>query len=291
MKDGIERQDYLSLVEVFAAHPDFRTEDGRWKLVDQAFRGIPRADAATGGLDLRDPPRNAAGSLVGGLLDFGRLGQRQTLSLVLEALRERVGDDQRAELDRLISVLEGLQGENPSPPGQASPTVLGSSAAPSGARPSRDLVYISYRHRDRQWHQRLRRVLDADPRLCGRVWDDTEIPGDADWQREIDAHVSRTRVMIMLASDDYFDPAISGAFASEVVPALAAREQGELAILWIPVRPMSIAAAPVRHIMAATGPGAVPLATLPPDGQAQTLIGIYRVPWLRLGAGSVPGGA
>jgi hypothetical protein len=108
------------------------------------------------------------------------------------------------------------------------------------------------------------------------VWDDTEIPGDADWQREIDAHVPRARVMIMLASDDYFDPAVSGAFESEVLPALAAREKGEVAILWLPVRPMSIAAAPVRHIMAATGAGAIPLANLPRDGQAQALIAIYR---------------
>ena len=191
----------------------------------------------------------------------------------MEALRERVGDDRRAELDRLIGVLEGHQVATPNPPGQASPTALGSSAAPSGARPSRDLVYISYR--DREWQQRLRRVLDADPRLGGRVWDDTEIPADADWQREIDEHVPRARVMIMLASDDYFDPAVSGAFASEVVPALAAREQGELAILWLPVRPMSIAAAPVRHITAATGAGTVPLALLPPDGQAQALIRVY----------------
>ncbi len=276
MKDGIERQDYLSLVEVFASHPDFRTEDGRWKLVDQALRGIPRADAATGGLDLRDPPRDAAGSLVGRLLDFGRLGQRQSLSLVLEALRERVGDDRRAELDRLIGVLEGYQATNPNSPGQASPAAPGSSAAAHGAQLPRDLVYISYRHRDREWHERLRRILDADPRLRGRVWDDTEFAAGGDWQREIDAHLPRARVMIMLASDDYFDPAVSGAFASEVIPALAAHAQGELTILWLPVRPMSIGVAPVRHITAATGAGTVPLANLSPDGQAQALIRVYR---------------
>lgn len=128
MKDSIERPDYLSLVEAFATHPDFRTEDGRWKLVDAAFRGIPGAERATGGLDLSDPPRSAAGSLVGRLLDFGRLGQRHTLSLVLEALRERLGDDRRAEIDRLIGVLDGQKGATPTTPRQASPTAPGSAA-------------------------------------------------------------------------------------------------------------------------------------------------------------------
>ena len=128
MEDSIERHDYLSLVETFATHPDFRTEDGRWKLVDAAVRGIPGAERATGGLDLRDPPRNASASLVGRLLDFGRLGQRHTLSLALEALRERLGDDRRADLDRLIGMLDGHQEAIPNPPAPASPTAPGSAA-------------------------------------------------------------------------------------------------------------------------------------------------------------------
>jgi hypothetical protein len=139
MKDRIKRPDYLSLVEVFAAHPDFRTEEGRWKLVDEAFRGIPRADAVTGVLDLHDPPRNAATSLVGRLLDFGRLGERHTLSLVLETLRDRVGDERRAELDRLIGVLEGHQEATPAPlPGEPTApeasTILFLAANPDGTQ-------------------------------------------------------------------------------------------------------------------------------------------------------------
>jgi hypothetical protein len=139
MKDRIKRPDYLSLVEVFAAHPDFRTEEGRWKLIDEAFRGVPRADAAIGVLDLRDPLRSAATSLVGRLLDFGRLGERHTLSLVLETLRDRVGDERRAELDRLIGVLEGHQEATPAPlPGEPTApeasTILFLAASPDGTQ-------------------------------------------------------------------------------------------------------------------------------------------------------------
>ena len=140
MEDSIERHDYLSLVETFATHPDFRTEDGRGKLVDAAVRGIPGAERATGGLDLRDPPRSAAGSLVGRLLDFGRLGQRHTLSLALEALRERLGDDRRADLDRLIGMLDGHQEASPTAPGSAADTRAQETSPPpaphaSGSRP------------------------------------------------------------------------------------------------------------------------------------------------------------
>ncbi len=126
MKASVERQDYLSVVEAFATHPDFRTEDGRWKLVDEAFRGIAGAERAKGGLDLRDPPRNAAGSLVGRLLDFGRLGERHSLSLVVETLRERVGDDERPGLDRLIRVLDGKEStpNGPAPAASANAQIL-----------------------------------------------------------------------------------------------------------------------------------------------------------------------
>ena len=106
MKVNVERQDYLSLVEVLATHPDFRTEDSRWKLVDEAFRGIPGAERVTGGLDLRDPPRNAAGSLVGRLLDFGCLDGRHALGLLLEPLAERLGDDRRPAIGILIRDLD-----------------------------------------------------------------------------------------------------------------------------------------------------------------------------------------
>jgi 3',5'-cyclic AMP phosphodiesterase CpdA len=126
MKASVERQDYLTLVEVFATHPDFRTEDGRWKLVDAAFRGIAGVERAKGGLDLRDPPRNAAGSLVGRLLDFGRLGERHSLALVLETMRERAGDDERAELDRLIRVLDAREvpSRGPAPAGAPAAQIL-----------------------------------------------------------------------------------------------------------------------------------------------------------------------
>ena len=74
------------------------------------------------------------------------------------------------------------------------------------ARFMRDLVYISYSHKDKAWHERLRKVLDADPEIRDLIWDDTKIPPSAGFAREIDEHVARARIMIMLGSEDYFAP-------------------------------------------------------------------------------------
>jgi hypothetical protein len=125
MAPTLDRADFQGLVQIFADHRDFRTEASRWGLIDEAFRGVPRASAASGGLDLRDPPRNAAVALVGGLADFGCLGDRHSLALVLETLRDRCGDDLRPELDRLSDVLDArCRHTGPSRSGQATADIL-----------------------------------------------------------------------------------------------------------------------------------------------------------------------
>ena len=210
------------------------------------------------------------------LLDRGCLGSRHALSVLLDVVRSQAGDDKQEAFQALIDELDRRCSA-----ARATPEASLPSAKPAGAK--RDLVYISYRHRDREWHDRLRSVLDADPRLRDLVWDDTKIPADADWEQQIREHVPRARIMIMLVSDDYFDPAISGAAKTEVEAALAARERGELAVLWFPVRPMSIAASPVHHIMAATGAGTAPLALLPPTEQQAALIKVYHEVLRQLG--------
>ena len=132
------------------------------------------------------------------------------------------------------------------------------------AAPNRTLVYISYSHKDKAWHKRLRRVLDADPLIRQRVWDDTKIRASAEWHGEIEAHFRRARVLIMLGSPDYFAPHC-GARELEIEPGIAAHANGELAILWVPVRAHPLSATPVAHIMAATGPGAPSLDRVAPE--------------------------
>ena len=70
----------------------------------------------------------------------------------------------------------------------------------------RNLVYISYNHRDRAFCDELCEVLLRDVRLREFVWVDTMIPDGAVWRDVIDDHVARARIMIMLVSANYLDP-------------------------------------------------------------------------------------
>jgi hypothetical protein len=203
------------------------------------------------------------------LLDRGCLGSRHALSLLLETVRDAAGDERQAEFQALI---EGLDQRCAKATARSSNVAL----------PVRDLVYISYRHRDREWHTQLRQVLDADARLRKLIWDDTKIPSGSDFQRQIDDHVARARIMIMLASDDYFGPKC-GAAECEIKPALEAQRKGEMLILWLPVRPMSIASSPVAHLMAASGAGAAPLATRSPEARDAALVKVYHAVLHHLG--------
>ena len=144
-----------------------------------------------------------------------------------------------------------------------------------GASTPRDLVYISYSHKDKPWHRKLRRILDADPDIRDRVWDDTKIRASADFAKEINQHVARARVMIILGSQHYF-ALNSGAARCETRPALEAHRDGELDILWFPVAAHSFSSSPVGHLMAATGVGAVPLEQLPPAEQNKALRKVHQ---------------
>jgi hypothetical protein len=136
--------------------------------------------------------------------------------------------------------------------------------------PKRDLVYVSYSHRDKQWHGKLREVLDKDDRLP--VWDDTKIPAGADFEREIREHVSRARIMIMLVSPDYVSPNC-GAAELEIKPALEAAKKGDVNVLWIPVRPSDVFQHPIGKLLAAHDP-ARPLEALDPAAQQKALTGV-----------------
>jgi len=159
----------------------------------------------------------------------------------------------------------------PDAPGPTpAPTDPQAPATTPPAGPERRLVYLSYSHQDRDWHRRLRAVLDAHPALKDRIWDDTKLRAGRSVTQEIRAHVPQARVMIMLGSPDYFAPGC-GARELETLPALADWQRGDLDILWLRVRGHPIAGTPVADIMAANGPGAVPLDSLVPDAQDAAL--------------------
>lgn len=124
---------------------------------------------------------------------------------------------------------------------------------PNAPKQERDLVYISYSHKDKEWHKQLREILDRNERIKARVWDDTKIPPGSDFRKEINTHAARAKVMIMLVSPDYLAPKC-GARDCETLPAVEAAQRGELTILWVAVRESDYEHSPIGHLMAAFPP-------------------------------------
>src|SRR5262249_2598283 len=98
---------------------------------------------------------------------------------------------------------------------------VGGRQPPGSAGPARDVVFVSYSHRDREWLRRLLVLLG--PVVRNRrleVWADEYIPVGEDWQRAIDGAVDRAALGLLLVSGDF----LASRFIIEVeLPALLER--------------------------------------------------------------------
>ncbi len=100
-------------------------------------------------------------------------------------------------------------------------------------------LFISYSHRDFKWLEQLRTHLKPLERNYNlERWDDSRIkPGDK-WLVEIEQALARATVALLLVSPDFV---ASDFIDRKEMPSLldAAQNQG-LAILWVPLRPISL---------------------------------------------------
>ena len=100
-------------------------------------------------------------------------------------------------------------------------------------------LFISYSHRDLKWLEQLRTHLKPLERNYNlERWDDSRIkPGDK-WLVEIEQALARAAVALLLVSPDFV---ASDFIDRKEMPSLldAAQNQG-LAILWVPLRPISL---------------------------------------------------
>jgi ubiquinone/menaquinone biosynthesis C-methylase UbiE len=97
---------------------------------------------------------------------------------------------------------------------------------------TRDQVFISYSHQDREWLKRLQVFLTPAFR-SGRLklWDDTNLRIGDSWRAEIQAAIARARVAILLVSPNFL---ASQFIADDEFPRIleAARRDG-LTIVWL----------------------------------------------------------
>jgi WD40 repeat protein len=104
---------------------------------------------------------------------------------------------------------------------------------------ARDYIFVSYSHRDEEWLELLRIFLKPFPwaqsyKAGGRLWADPYIQVGDRWRREIGDGLARTRIAVLLVSQDFLaSDFIAG---HELPPLLAAAASGEIVIVCVPVR-------------------------------------------------------
>lgn len=91
-------------------------------------------------------------------------------------------------------------------------------------------VFVSYSHKDKKALEELKpflKPLERDGMLSG--WDDSRIPGGADWKQEIDQALGEAKAAVLLISQDFL---ASDFIVEEELPRILEREAGgQLTIL------------------------------------------------------------
>src|SRR5262249_23317517 len=95
--------------------------------------------------------------------------------------------------------------------------------------PTRDLVFISYSHRDRDWLDRLQTLLKPYTRQNLKIWADPYIEVGNDWRRDISAALARACVGVLLVSPDFL--ASDFIYDEELPPLLKRWEERSITIV------------------------------------------------------------
>jgi formylglycine-generating enzyme required for sulfatase activity len=135
--------------------------------------------------------------------------------------------------------------------------------------PERNQLFISYSHADRDWVERLQKMIKPLVRSEAlRLWDDSRIPPGAKWKAEIEKALASAKVALLLVSDDFL--ASEFVINKELPPLLRAAEHEGLCILWVCLGPCFYEATPI-HDYQAVLPPEEPLEALSPVQQKAAL--------------------
>jgi formylglycine-generating enzyme required for sulfatase activity len=107
--------------------------------------------------------------------------------------------------------------------------------------PERRQVFISYTRVDREWVDRLQRMMKPLLRDRGQqieLWDDSLIEPGAKWRAAIEMALAQAKVAVLLVSDDFL--ASEFVMNEEVPKLLAAAEAEGVRVLWVSLSPCMV---------------------------------------------------
>ena len=142
------------------------------------------------------------------------------------------------------------------------------------ARESRNDVFVSYSHKDRNWLDKLQVHLSPYVRTGAvTIWDDTKLRGGDLWREEIERALAAAKVAVLLVSPYFLQ---SEFIASSELPTLLAnaRENG-LKILWVPLSVSSFDETEIARFQAAIDPER-PLDTMTEGEQNQAWVAVCK---------------
>lgn len=117
----------------------------------------------------------------------------------------------------------------------------------------RDLVFLSYSHKDKRWLDDLLVYLRPYLRdVTIEAWSDRHIKPGSRWMDEIQGALRRTKVAVLLVTHNFL--ASDFIHEHELTPLLADAEAGGASILWIPIRACSYEESRINDYQAVIDP-------------------------------------
>ncbi len=138
----------------------------------------------------------------------------------------------------------------------------------------RNLVFVSYSHRDKEWLERLQKTLK--PSLRQKIftlWDDTKIEAGDKWREKIQRALDRAVVAVLLVSIEFLNSDFIA--DNELLPLIEKAEQQGMRIIWVPIGYSDYEETPIEGYQAAWEPSQ-PLKSLSEPEQEKALVTIAR---------------